>query len=246
MDELNLNFDFNIDNFSNIEIDINLEFDTKFIKPPQTKKIPYKKLKYSKAEKLAKDIDFKNLDRIFVIVNGSFIFGDFIEAFIVENNINVLEMTLSTLSVSNDNIDSLKNLINADYIQKLNLIVSSFFFSHERNKLIKYAYSQLDCNNKCDFQLASAGSHCKIYQFKTEGGKHIVMHGSVNMRSSNSIENFVIEDNKDLYDFNQEYQNRIIEKYKTINKPVIYKQLWQVIQEHQTADKVNLQQVKEN
>lgn len=242
MNELDLNFDFNINNFSDIEIDIDLEFETKFIKPPQTKKIPYKKLKYSKAEKLAKDIDFKNLDRVFVIVNGSFIFGDFIEAFIVENNINVLEMTISTLSYSQDNLDSLKNLFDADYLQELNIIVSDYFYSHEKNKLIKETYKSFESNN---FQLAVAGTHCKICQFKTEGGKHIVIHGSVNLRSSGNIEQFVIEDNKELYNFNKEYQDRIIEKYKTINKSIRDKTLWHQVTAEDHPQKEKQAQVKE-
>jgi hypothetical protein len=243
MENFNLDFNFDFASFSDIEIDLNVEFETKYIKPPKTKKLTYKKLKYSKAEKLAKDLNFKELDRAFVIVNGSFIFGDFIEAFIVENQINVLEMTISTLSYSKDNIDSLKNLFEADYIQKLNIIVSDYFYSHEKNKLIKYTYDQFENN---DFQLATAGTHCKICQFKTEGNKYIVIHGSVNLRSSGNIEQFVIEDNKELYQFNEEYQNRIIEKYKTINKTIRSKELWhQVTAGAQVVAEVQ-KQVEEN
>ena len=229
-DELKMNFDFNLDAFSNFEIHVEIDFDSRFIKPPITKPIPYEKLKYSNAEKLAKDLNFNSLDRIFCIVNGTFIFGDFIEAFIVENQIEVKELTISTLSYSQDNIDSLINLVNANYINKINLIVSDYFFAHERKKLIKYTYDNLA--DICDLQLASAGTHCKICQFETAGGKHIVIHGSANLRSSGNIEQFVIEDNKDIYDFNQEYQNRIIDKYKTINKSLRGKELW-----HQVATK---------
>lgn len=59
------------------------------------------------------------------------------------------------------------------------------------------------------------------------------MHGSVNLRSSSNIEQFVIEDNKQLYDFNQDYQNRILEKYKTINKSIRGNTLWQKVVEVQ-------------
>lgn len=215
------------DSFSKVSININSNFQNRYIKPPKTKDIPYKKLKYEKAVDLVKDINFQNLDRVFCIVSGNFIFGDFIEAFIVQNNILVEEMIISTLSYSQDNIDSLENLINANYIKKLDLIISDYFFAHERNKLIKNTYDQLDKNNV--FQLAVAGTHCKTYQFKTAGGKHIIIHGSVNMRSSSNLEQFVIEDNEDLYNFNKEYQNTIIEKYKTINKSIRDKKLFNLI-----------------
>ena len=50
------------------------------------------------------------------------------------------------------------------------------------------------------------------------------------MRSSGNIEQFVIEDNEELYNFNKEYQDRIIEKYKTINKTIRSQQLWQQVE----------------
>lgn len=193
-------------------------------------------LKFAKAEQLAKAIDFKELDRVFCIVSGRFIFGDFIEAFIIHHNILVKEMTISTLSLSQDNVDSLHNLIKAGYIEKLNLIVSDYFFAHERKGLVSYCYEKLDIDNK--FQLAAAGTHCKTYQFLTKGGKHIIIHGSANMRSSDNIEQFVIEDNKDLYDFNQEYQNQILETYKTINKSIRGEKLWQKVEATTEAEAV--------
>lgn len=215
-DEIDNNFNINEDDFSGFDIEVNLK--TRYIKPPKQKDIPYKKLKYANAKKLAKDIDFNSLDKIFCIVDGSFIFGDFIEAFLVENKINCIEMQISTLSYSQDNIDSLENLIKSGYIQKLDIIVSDYFFSHERHKLIKNTYRQLDKNNS--FQLASAGTHFKICLIKTEGEKHIVIHGSANLRSSSNIEHFCIEDSKDLYNFIKESNDLIIDKYKTINKSV--------------------------
>jgi hypothetical protein len=220
-------FEFNA-HFSEIEFNINENFNNRYIKPPKTKDIPYKKLKYQKAVDLVKDIDFKELDRVFCIVSGDFIFGDFLEAFIVENNILIDEMIISTLSYSKDNIDSLHNLINGDYLKKLDIIVSDYFYAHERNKLIKETYEKLD-NDLCDFQLSVAGTHCKTYQFKTSGGKHIIIHGSINLRSSSNIEQFIIEDNKDFYDFNREYQSKIIEKYKTINKSIRGNELFNLI-----------------
>lgn len=202
--------------------------NSRYIKPKSIKQIPYKRLKYKNAKKLAEDLNFKTLDRAFVIVDGSFIFGDFIEAFIIKHQINVKEITLSTLSLNQDNVDSLHNLITKNYIQKLNLIVSDYFYSHERGKLIPYAYQKLDIDNK--FQLAVCRTHCKIYQLKTEGDKHIVIHGSVNLRSSDNLEQFVIEDSKELYDFNQKYFETIIQRYSTINKSIKSKELWQLAQ----------------
>lgn len=100
----------------------------------------------------------------------------------------------------------------------INLIISDYFYAHERGSLIPYIYDNLDKEDR--FQLASASSHTKITMFETLGGKKIVMHGSANLRSSSNIEQFTIEENPGLYDFHFEYHKRIIEKYLTINKDI--------------------------
>ena len=227
----NKDFDFEIDfeDFSDEEIDIDLDFETRYIKPPLSVEIPEHNLKYANAEKLAQDLEMERGGRYYVVVNGSFIFGDFIEALLVEKQYRVKKMTISTLSMSENNVDSLANLCNAGYIDKLDLIVSDYFFSHERQNLIPYLYKRLDHKNR--FQLAAAGTHCKLCIFQTYCGRHIVIHGSANLRSSSNIEQIVIEDSKTLYDFNDEYQSRITETYKTINKSIRGKKLWQAVQE---------------
>lgn len=224
LNELETEFDYNPDDFGE-EFEISDKFESRYMKPPKSKEIPAKKLKYELAENLAKDIDLE--DRTFVIVNGTFIFGDFIEALIVEKDLHIKNMTISTLSMSVDNVDSLANLIECGYVDNLNLIVSDYFFSHERHMIVKYIYENLDKDNK--FQFAAAGTHCKICQFETYEGKKVVIHGSANLRSSSNIEQLMIENNSDLYDFNQEYQDKIISKFKTINKSVRYSKLWNEI-----------------
>lgn len=222
-------FDFkDVELFSGVEFEMDLQFETRYIKPPIAKEIEERNLKYSKAEDLAKDIKIDQSSRYYVILNGSFYFGDFIEALIVHNNYHVKRMTISTLSMNENNVDSLFNLMNGNYLDELNLIVSDYFFSHERNNLIKYLYERLDFENK--FQLAVAGTHCKQCIFETHCGKKIIIHGSANLRSSGNIEQIVIEESAKLYDFNHKYLKSIIDQYKTINKSIRGKKLWQTVQ----------------
>ena len=217
-----LNIDFNDFDFEDsFEVDSN--FETRYIKPKKIKDRESCHIKYQNAEKLAKDIKISKGERYFVIVDGSFIYGDFIEAFVIENKLHVKSMTISTLSFSQDNIDSLANLLNWEYCDELNLIVSSYFFSHEKRTLIPYAYKTLDKKNK--FQLAVSDFHTKICIFETINNEFFVIHGSANLRSCDAIEQICIEENKELYDFNNEIHNTVIEKYKTINKPVRRAQL---------------------
>jgi hypothetical protein len=166
-------------------------------------------------------------ERIDCIVAGSFIFGDYIEAYLTKWNVLAKEMIITTLSLSYENIISLQALMTHGYIDKLSIIVSSYFYSHERNGLIRAMYKMLDIDDR--FQLSVAGLHTKTCQFITEGGRKIVMHGSANLRSSQNIEQFTIEENPGLYSFYEESFRRIEEKYFTINKAIRTKKLWEVI-----------------
>ena len=225
--ENDFNMDLNLSDFSDIQIDTFEAFKSRYCKPPLSIERSEKHYKYENALKLAKDLDIKKDSRHFFIINGSFIFGDFIEALIVEKNYSVKKMTISTLSLSQNNVDSLANLINGGYVEELNLIVSDYFFSHERQGLIPYIYKSLDIDNK--FQLAVCGTHCKTCIFETSNGGFVVIHGSANLRTSANIEQFMIEENKTLYDFNDEYQGKILREYKTINKAIRVNKLWNLI-----------------
>ena len=194
------------------------EIDSRYITPPETPKQDSAFIKYENAEKLARKIDCDK--RTFVVVNGSFILGDFIEAFIVENDFHIKRMIISTLSLSENNVDSLKNLLEGEYIDQLDLLVSDYFFHSEAdghgNSLMPYIYQELDTDNR--FQLAVSRSHTKATMFETHCGKKIVIHGSANLRSSANLEQIMIENNADLYDFlEKEIYQPIIDKYWTVD-----------------------------
>ena len=70
---------------------------------------------------------------------------------------------------------------------------------------------------------------------KTKCGLNIVMHGSANLRSSDNIENIIIEDCPELYKFNMEWHDALLNTYYTIRKPIRGKKLWQVVQEKAVA-----------
>jgi len=201
---------------------------SRFIEPHDCKEITKSRVKYANADKMASEMpDFSDQNRIFAIVDGKFIFGDFIEALIVRNNWLVDDLTISTLSMSQDNIDSLANLCNGGYVKSLNLVVSHYYFATERHSLMPYLYETLDIGNK--LQLSVASVHTKIAMIKTSCGKKITIHGSANLRSSGNIEQFTIENDIEIYDFNYEVHSSIIERHKTIKKELRGKQLWQAV-----------------
>ncbi len=199
----------------------------RYIRPPKAREIPERMLKYSFAEKLAADIVPETGMRVFVILNGKFIAGDFFEAWMVAHNIVAKRMVVSTLSLSEANVDSLENLLVGGFVDRLDLVVSDYFYSHERRNLVPYIYKKLDIEDR--FQFAAAGTHCKVCLIETIGGHKLTVHGSANLRSSGNLEHICIEECPALHDFNIEVQDRIIEKYKTIRKAERHEALWKTI-----------------
>lgn len=211
-----------------IKIDLHIgkkdSMDSKYL-PIKKPKTSVDFVMYENAEDLAKVIDIsKDND---VIVNGSFIFGDFIEALMVEKELYAEKMVISTLSMGYENVDSLRNLIDWGLIEELDLIISGFHYAQKRHTIVDYTYERLDIEDR--FQLAVADCHTKICMFNTVCGKHIVIKGSANLSSSDCVEEFSIFDDKERFDFYMNYHNFIIETFKTVKKPLRGKLLWESI-----------------
>ena len=215
----------------------------RFIEPHGCEEIDEFRVKYANAEKLATDIGSLPVNfRAFCILDGKFIFGDFIEALIVNNNWEVEDLTISTLSMSQENIDSLQNLIVGNFVKSLNIIVSHYYFANERHRdgLMPYLYDKLDIGDV--LQVAVASVHTKIAMIRTACGKKITIHGSANLRTSSNIEQIVIEHTPSLYDWCYEVHHGIVDRHKTINKPVRRTQLWSAVLGTDESDTPSWQQ----
>lgn len=235
---------FQLDNsaFSGVEFEPEQQLKSRYLQPPRVREVPESQLKYSYAKQLVAAIDLVPGFYGIALLNGTFIFGDFIEALIVERRLKVRELTISTLSLSQNNVDSLAGHLHRGEVDRLNLIISNYFYSHERQGLLPYIYEKLDIANDV-FQLAVAGTHCKVCLLETQGGHKIVIHGSANLRSSDSLEQICIEENPTTYNFFMEVSRSILEKFATINhsqhlnnlKPLRNKLLWQTAEKTAAA-----------
>tara|TARA_R110000851_G_C12996958_1_gene557931 strand:+ start:166 stop:858 length:693 start_codon:yes stop_codon:yes gene_type:complete len=222
MDDLDLDgldlsldgLDLDLDTFDGLDVK-SADSEQKYFKPKKHI-VNVAKIKYENADKMAVELGGCN-GRTFALLSGSFIFGDLIEAIVVRNNWHVKRLVISTLSLSIANIESLRNLIVGGYVDKLDLVVSDYFYSHERNKLIKDIYERLDIDGK--LQLTVANTHTKIVTIETHCGRSVIMHGSANLRSSGCTEQVCIEDDAQLTRFYiDELIEPNIEYFSTIGK----------------------------
>jgi hypothetical protein len=200
---------------------------TRYITPRYEYPLKEKHVCFDNAEKLAKKI-FPEEAATHCIISGDFIFGDYIEALITYYDLEIEELTISTLCYSFDNVDSLGVLIAGGYIEKLNLIVSRMFYGHEHDKIIKYTYKKLDCKD-IEFNLAICDSHIKVALLRTKLNEKIVIWGSANLRSNLNVEQFTIQINEELFDFYYNHAQLILKRYNTINRAIGYKDLYDLL-----------------
>lgn len=230
-DELENSFDFEFDVVDFFEAEAEADVNTRFIKPPLFKPKPDF---WKNAKRTAGKIAVEPGMSYFGIIDGSFIFGDLIEALFTEKLIRAYRMDINTLSMSQENVDSLATLLLKGYIKELNLTVSDYFYAHERRQLIPYIQRELDIDNR--FQMAVSGNHTKIAVARLTNGIHLCIHGSANLRSSGNIEQIAIHDSKEIYDFVTGMNDRVIAKFKTINKSVRRAKLWHGVVEEAAGE----------
>lgn len=234
-DELDLDFD--IGDFSFLTDE---EETVRIMKPRMPETARHHKVKFDNALKLAESLDLSPGARTTCIVPGNFIMGDLIEALILDRKMDVKSIYINTLSMSQENIDSLRTILNLrPRLEKLNVLLSAYFYSHEKYKLVKYLYDELDIDNR--LQVSFMRTHCKIYLIETHKGNQYVISGSANLRSSANIEQFEIENNPELFEFYKTMFDNILKKYPTINykvgKPVKGVKAWQAVAQAEAAQK---------
>ena len=88
------------------------------------------------------------------------------------------------------------------------VLLSSFFRENKKYEQWTREIELFAKSNK--MKLAFAWSHAKIFLAKTKCGKHIVFEGSGNLSDNARIEQYILEDNRQIYDFHKSWINEII------------------------------------
>lgn len=187
-------------------------------------------VRYNKAEDLARHLEIGKNERMNVVLSGNFIFGDLLESWIVKEDMEVEEMWISTLSMSENNVKSLRALVSNGWVSNLHLFLSDYFYSHEQTKMMPVIMNQLDIDNKV--QVSISGMHVKVALMKMCDGRYIVMHGSANLRSSACLEQLCIEESEETYQFYEELFAFQEKQFHIINKAVRRNAAWVGMEKH--------------
>lgn len=210
--------------FGDLDFDLgDFDFDerepdtrTRIIQPRIDPGVLTQTVHFDHAEELADKIDLTGQTRTYAWVSGAFIFGDILEALWRRRRMDIKELSIASLSISEENVDSWAGLLAQANIEKFNLVCSAYFYSHYKYDLVPYMYQQL--GNDPRVQIAFGAYHMKIITLTTHHGHTLTIHGSANMRSSTNVEQMMVEpNNQELHDFNARMIADICDRYGTIN-----------------------------
>ena len=191
---------------------------------------------YEHAEEFAADLTIDNEHETFAFVSGNFIFGNLVEALVATRRISVKRMGIQTLSMSDENIDSIRNVLEWMPVERLDIALSDYWFSHERKRggLVDYLFDELDIDG-VDLRVAFCGTHAKVWTIETMAGNVLTMQGSANLRSSGNVEQVHISPDRGLFDFCDGVLQRMLDVYDVVNqdarkrKSVRRGKLWQAV-----------------
>lgn len=151
---------------------------------------------YKKALDFAEGIDLVSCPRYFALVSGQFVFGDLLEALVERRKVGIRKLRLCTLSLSEENIDSLVNVADA-CMDDCDLVLSAYWWANERSGLVPYLEKEL--GDACRLRVAYANVHAKLAAVETPAGNHVCITGSANLRSCNCVEHVNVERGEELY-----------------------------------------------
>ena len=201
-------------------MDFNLEDDIDFSIPEKNKKVQkvterercyLKKIKYSNIV-LNKATSFKDIVGLTLEKNTQYRFitnKSFNAVTVLQHIINsnkIIELYIVVYRMNNLSFDLIKNIIETDNI-KSGFIISIFFRNNKKYERWVEDLKQMNIDNK-KCALAFVNSHAKIFMAKTNTGNHFVFEGSGNLSHNERIEQYIYEDNKEVYEFHKNWIER--------------------------------------
>lgn len=160
----------------------------------------------------------KNNQQIRIITQKSFnAFA--ILLFIVQNR-QVKNVDLAIYRIDKNSVEGLKRLVLDKKIERLRIVISSFFRTNKRaeiwhNNLVAFAKA-----NK-NVEVCYCWNHAKVMCISTIDNEYYVIEGSGNLSDNARIEQYLFEQCKDTYEFHCKWikelsENSLLDKFSKV------------------------------
>ncbi len=138
-------------------------------------------------------------DRTHCLLRGDFVLCDLIRA-IVANTAPCPHLRVATLGLSVANADTLARLVELQAVERLTLVVSSYFQQVDKTTVFRAVMARLSSlGDKA--RVVITRSHAKVICIPTTEGDWFTLEGSANLRSSDNVEQMLIFNDHAAHDF---------------------------------------------
>lgn len=177
----------------------------------------YKEKTFQVIEKIKELKLPKDKEQLRLVTKRSFNSVSFIK-FISETE-TITQLTCCIYSINYEAAMLLNDLINEDKIQYATLLISNLRNKAHREK--EQLTKDLFVGNP-KIKLIYCSSHAKIISFSTDKGNYYTIEGSGNLSFNSRVEQYVIDNDKELFDFTNKWIEEIQEYLKGKKELVIY------------------------
>lgn len=144
-----------------------------------------------------------------LILRGDFVLGDFLPELC--ENTGVKRLVCTTLSMSEKNVQTFERLFDEFQIE-LKLLISSYFVATDKANCIAMLKGW---SGKRNAAVCHSRIHTKLILAESAKG-HFVFEGSANLRSSSTVEQMTIYQDKSLFAFHEEWIDEVIKNDGTV------------------------------
>lgn len=152
-------------------------------------------------EKLEKNVS------LHIVSNGRFDYWNIVVRIIEIHNLYKSEFYGSTWTMNHENVTSFFHLMDSQKIQKATMLVGLYFMNREPDV---YDTLRNGIQNRGG-KIQALDVHSKIVLLSNEND-FIVFEGSANFTANPRIEQFVLNNNKELYNFHKGWMDDCIKK----------------------------------
>lgn len=165
------------------------------------------KMKRENVEKLITELPLID-ESLHIISNGSFDYFTLIPRIIDLSQSCVDNFYFSTWTMSRENAIQIIDLFDRSLFKNINALTGEYFRTRE-SKVYSFFQSQLIERKQV---IVSNKNHSKVTLMKI-GENYFVIEGSANFTANPRIEQFILSNSKELFEFHKEWMDKIIKKY---------------------------------
>lgn len=180
-------------------------------------KVKYDNIVCTLAESLEDIVGGELVDGIQYRIVTSKSFNAIVVIEYVLSKYEIEEIIIAVYRMNLKSVSKIKEIMSSGGIQ-LKILLSSFFRENKKYERWCENLLELSKDNK-NTSIMFAWNHAKVFICKTKCGKHIVFEGSGNLSDNARIEQYILENNKVVYNFHKKWILDIFENNNSQQNP---------------------------